>query len=163
MFELNKVVLTKYGGLEIGYVKSEDEQAAPVEYKIKSISAPHPDLVEIFGNMRGYVMAIFGWDDEKQAERIKVQGVEYTTGNGIILHWQFMAANGTVTNLVTPRIKLDSKVFGFEDELAETAQQLHEETYAYIKGKRAQLELFGQTDEDEILLYEQQFENNGTV
>lgn len=176
MFTLKKVQLTKYDGLEISYSNAEEtlsreEQNDPVDYKVKSLATPHPDLVNLFGMLNVVVADIFGmadFDELKLAihvdeiaykagnaelmlklhsdiyDRIKVKGIEYAAGQSVILYWEWIAKNETITKLATPRIKLDSEVFGFEDYLSEIAQRIHEETYAYIKGKRAQLSLFGE-------------------
>lgn len=148
MFELNKVQLTKYGGLEISYTKcdgtvAQGEQDNPVEYKIKSIAAPHPDLVRAITELDVIVAECFELvDDQMVLDRIKVKGVEYAVGNSIIIHWEWIAKNNVATKMITPRIKLESDIFGFEKDLSDMVQRIHEETYSYIKGKRAQLSLF---------------------
>lgn len=153
MFELKKVLLTKYGGLEISYVKDDGTETSgepenPVEYKIKSIAMPHPDLRSIITCMGAIVAETFMMmpdlvDDRLVLERIKVKGVEFASGNSVMIHFEWIAKNELSTKIVTPRIKLDSEIFGFEKYLADMVEMLRKETFEYINGKRAQLSLFG--------------------
>lgn len=181
--EISKVQLTRYGGLEISYATVEDMATTttetgmnvsgnPMEYKIKSMAAPHPDLTKLFENLVVIVADLFGmvsldslltvnatpehigtldetaiaeFQEKNQSvlERIRVKGVEWTSGHGVIIHWEWYAKNNAVAKCATPKIKLDGTFLGYEEYLGNIVARMQTETELYLKGsKRAQLSLF---------------------
>lgn len=178
--KISKVLLTRYGGLEISYALVEDLATTTtetgmnvfgntVEYKIKSMAAPHPDLTILFEKLVVIVADLFGMADFSELktaacdmmcetdqhydmlmkinadiyDRIRVKGVEWTSGHSIIIYWEWLAKNNAVAKCATPKIKLDGASLGYEGYLDKIVTRMEIETELYLKGsKRAQLSLF---------------------
>ena len=63
---------------------------------------------------------------------------------GVVITAVYTTANGLKTCINTPRIKMATISFGFEEELEEIVGKIEREVYAYLfDGKQAQLSLFG--------------------
>jgi hypothetical protein len=79
--------------------------------------------------------------------KIEVRGVAWSgTGDnvGVVITSVFETPNGLKTCINTPRIKMATISFGFEEELETIVESIKKEVYAYLfKGKQAQMSLFG--------------------
>ncbi len=140
-----------------------------IEYKVKSMATPHSDLTGLFPMFIPVVADLFGMvdltgielaiDDESTRilagkmnpdiyNRIRVKGVEYTSGNGVIIHWEYLAKNSAIAKCATPKICLDKSALGYESYISSIAEKIKYEVELYLtKGKRAQLELFEESTE----------------
>ena len=80
--------------------------------------------------------------------KIEVRGVAWSgTGDntGVVITSVFETPNGLKTCINTPRIKMATISFGFEEELEIIVESIKKEVYAYLfKGKQAQMSLFGE-------------------
>ena len=80
--------------------------------------------------------------------KIEVRGVAWSgTGDntGVVITSVFETPNGLKTCINTPRIKMATISFGFEEELETIVESIKKEVYAYLlKGKQAQMSLFGE-------------------
>ena len=95
---------------------------------------------------------------KEMMNNIEVRGISLSGKDdnaGVIITGLFTTYNNQKTCINSPRIKLSVDSFGFEEELEEIVTEIEEEVYDFLfKGKKAQLELFGQNvnidDEVEI-------------
>jgi hypothetical protein len=80
-------------------------------------------------------------------QKIEVRGVAWSgTGDntGVVITSVFETPNGLKTCINTPRIKMATISFGFEEELEQIVERIKTEVYAYLfRGKQAQMSLFG--------------------
>ena len=173
-FNLSKVKLLPKGGIQAEYqitqvVNGENSVIDRNETCTRDI---HPDLRGLFEDLRNIVGRVFNItsfltflesDEMKLPEskrvaarlfadellqKIDVRGVSWS-GNGdnagVVITAVFETPNGLKTCINTPRIKLATISFGFEEELEQIADSIKTEVYAYLfKGKQAQLSLFGE-------------------
>lgn len=169
-FNLSKVKLQKDGGLTAEYQLTEvvGDDACVTDYQVTNTRLPHPDLVELFKQLRGIVARVFGvtaivehLESEKYPamsgvqkfldgiiEQYDVRGVSWSgSGNraGVIISSVFKTALGLKTAVNTPRLILGQECFGLEEELERICEEIKDQVYAYLfEGKQAQLSLFGQ-------------------
>ena len=177
-FNLSKVKLLPKGGIQAEYqitqvVNGENSVIDRNETCTRDI---HPDLRGLFEDLRNIVGRVFNItsfltflesDEIKLPEskrtaarlfadellqKIDVRGVSWS-GNGdnagVVITAVFETPNGLKTCINTPRIKLATISFGFEEELEQIADSIKTEVYAYLfKGKQAQLSLFGESAPD---------------
>ena len=55
---------------------------------------------------------------------------------------------GLKATVISPRLKYNEEIFGFEHELETVLTELQKEIYAYLfQGKKAELEVFGNDGE----------------
>lgn len=176
-FTLTKVKLGKGGGLEAQYdvVEVRDNDSYVNNYHVSNAKEIHPDLANLFKDLRPIVARVFGMtsflsmletpDMELSAERkaqarafadelisnIEVRGVSFSGQDenvGVILTAVYTTGTGLKTCINTPRIKLATISFGFEEELENIVGKIEREVYAFLyKGKQAQLSLFGDNAE----------------
>lgn len=173
-FSLEKVKLAKDGGLEAQYEVAETNggESYVNNYHVTNGKEIHPDLKQLFKDLRPIVARVFGMTsflsmlespDMKLAEskliqargfadeilsNIDVRGVSYSGQDdnvGVIITSVYTTGNGLKTCINTPRIKLATVSFGFEEELEMIVGNIEREVYQFLfKGKQAQLSLFGQ-------------------
>lgn len=183
-FELSKVKFLKGGGLDVHYNVTEviDDESYTNKYHVESAKDVHPDLIKLFVRIKPILARVFNitsfltcisTDDFKankmqkeiaedfakeMMNNIQVRGISLSGNDdnvGVIITGLFTTYNNQKTCINSPRIKLSVESFGFEEELEEIVTEIEEEVYDFLfKGKKAQLELFGQNvnidDEVEI-------------
>lgn len=172
-FSLSKVKLVKEGGLDVHYevVETIGNESYTNKYHIESGKDIHPDLRNLFKRLRPIMGRIFSVTSflsmvetpdfkatkeqkekaiafaDEALDNIEVRGVSFS-GSGdnvaVILTGLFTISNGLKTCINSPRIKFDMFSLGYEEELEEICEEIEAEVYAFLfKGKKAQLELFG--------------------
>lgn len=172
-FALSKVKTLKDGGLDVHYEVTETigNESYTNKYHVESAKDIHPDLRECFDRLRPIMGRIFNitsflsmveTDDfkanknqkevarnfaDEMLKNIEVWGVSYSGQGdnvGVVLTGLFAVSNNQNTAIKSPRLKFNTKTFGFEEELEEIVADIENEVYAFLfKGKKAQLELFG--------------------
>ena len=190
-FALSKVKTLKNGGLDVHYEVTETigDESYTNKYHVESAKDIHPDLRDCFNRLRPIMGRIFNITSfismvetsdfkatEKQNElsrdfademlkNIKVRGVSFSGQNdnvGVVLTGSFTVLDNQKTAINSPRLKFNTKVFGFEKELEEIAADIETEVYAFLfKNKKAQLELFGADGEPAPGLSAEKVEDNG--
>lgn len=190
-FALSKVKTLKGGGLDVHYEVTETigDEIYTNKYHVESAKDIHPDLRDCFNRLRPIMGRIFNITSflsivetpdfkatKKQNElsrdfademlkNIKVRGVSFSGQNdnvGVVLTGSFTVSNNQKTAINSPRLKFNTKVFGFEKELEEIAADIETEVYAFLfKNKKAQLELFGADGEPAPDLSAEKVEDNG--
>ena len=190
-FALSKVKTLKNGGLDVHYEVTETmgNESYTNKYHVESAKDIHPDLRDCFNRLRPIMGRIFNITSflsmvetsdfkatEKQNElsrdfademlkNIKVRGVSFSGQNdnvGVVLTGSFTVLDNQKTAINSPRLKFNTKVFGFEKELEEIAADIETEVYAFLfKNKKAQLELFGADGEPAPGLSAEKVEDNG--
>lgn len=176
-FSLSKVKLVKDGGLDVHYevIETIGSESYSNKYHVESGKDIHPDLRDCFDRLRPVMGRVFNLTsflslienpnfdaDERQEhiardfadeclDNIEVRGVSLSgTGDnvGVVLTGLFAVSNNQKTAINTPRLKFNTETFGFEEELEEIVGDIEAEVYAFLfKGKKAQLELFGEDGE----------------
>lgn len=190
-FALSKVKTLKNGGLDVHYEVTETigNESYTNKYHVESAKDIHPDLRDCFNRLRPIMGRIFnitsflsvvGTSDFKATERqnelsrdfademlknIKVRGLSFSGQDdnvGVVLTGLLAVLDDQKTAINSPRIKFNTKIFGFEKELEEIAADIETEVYAFLfKGKKAQLELFGADGEPAPGLSAEKVEDNG--
>ena len=163
-FNLTKVKLLPGGGLAADYSASViiKGEASTTDYSVSCNRDVHPDLAALFSGLRSLIARVFQWDGE-MVELIEVRGLSWSgkdDNEGIVITALYETANGQKVAINTPRIRLSSESFGFEQLLAEDAARIKSEVYEFLfNGKQAQLSLFGEpvdggqaVEEEKILL-----------
>lgn len=173
-YNLSKVKLNFNGGLQADYQVTETVGGEPsvTDYHASVSRDIHPDLRGLFEDLRPIVARVFNItsfltfldsDEMKLSEskkmlarafadeliaKIDVRGVSWsgTDDNvGVIITAVFETPNGLKTCINTPRIKMATISFGFEEELEKIVEAIKTEVYQFLfNGKQAQLSLFGE-------------------
>lgn len=173
-YNLSKVKLNPNGGLQADYQVTETVGGEPsvTDYHASVSRDIHPDLHGLFEDLRPIVGRVFNItsfltfldsDEMKLPEskkvlarafadeliaKIDVRGVSWsgTDDNvGVIITAVFETPNGLKTCINTPRIKMATISFGFEEELEKIVDAIKTEVYQFLfNGKQAQLSLFGE-------------------
>lgn len=173
-FSLEKVKLAKDGGIEAQYevVETNGGESYVNHYAVNNAKEIHPDLAALFKDLRPIVARVFGITsflsmlespDMKLPEsklfaarsfanellnNIEVRGVSYSGQDenvGVVITAVYTTGNGLKTCINTPRLKMATISFGFEEELETIVGKIEREVYAFLfEGKQAQLSLFGQ-------------------
>lgn len=176
-YNLSKVKLNPNGGLQADYQVTETVGGEPsvTDYHASVSRDIHPDLRGLFEDLRPIVARVFNItsfltfldsDEMKLTEskkvlarafadeliaKIDVRGVSWsgTDDNvGVIITAVFETPNGLKTCINTPRIKMATISFGFEEELEKIVDAIKTEVYQFLfNGKQAQLSLFGDNGE----------------
>jgi hypothetical protein len=172
-FNLSKVKLLPKGGIQAEYQVTQivDGETSLIDRNETCTRDVHPDLLAMFADLRTIVARVFNItsfltllesDEMKLPEskkmlarnfadellsKIEVRGVAWSgTGDntGVVITSVFETPNGLKTCINTPRIKMATISFGFEEELETIVESIKKEVYAYLfKGKQAQMSLFG--------------------
>lgn len=172
-FNLSKVKLLPKGGIQAEYQVTQivDGETSLIDRNETCTRDVHPDLLAMFADLRTIVARVFNItsfltllesDEMKLPEskkmlarnfadellsKIEVRGVAWSgTGDntGVVITSVFETPNGLKTSINTPRIKMATISFGFEEELETIVESIKKEVYAYLfKGKQAQMSLFG--------------------
>lgn len=173
-FSLEKVKLAKDGGIEAQYevVEVNGGESYINHYAVNNSKEIHPDLQNLFKDLRPIVARVFGITsflsmlespDMKLPEskllnarafanellnNIEVRGVSYSGQDenvGVVITAVYTTGNGLKTCINTPRLKMATISFGFEEELETIVGKIEREVYAFLfEGKQAQLSLFGE-------------------
>ncbi len=173
-YNLSKVKLNPNGGLQADYQVTETVGGEPsvTDYHANVSRDIHPDLRGLFEDLRPIVARVFNItsfltfldsDEMKLSEakkmmarafadelvaKIDVRGVSWsgTDDNaGVVITAVFETPNGLKTCINTPRIKMSTISFGFEEELEKIVDAIKTEVYQFLfNGKQAQLSLFGE-------------------
>lgn len=176
-FNLSKVKLLPKGGIQAEYQVTQivDGETSLIDRNETCTRDVHPDLLGMFEDLRTIVGRVFNitsfltllesdemkLTDAKKAiarsfadellKQIEVRGVAWSgTGDntGVVITSVLETPNGLKTCINTPRIKMATISFGFEEELETIVESIKTEVYAYLfKGKQAQLSLFGEQGE----------------
>lgn len=176
-YNLSKVKLNPNGGLQADYQVTETVGGEPsvTDYHANVSRDIHPDLRGLFEDLRPIVARVFNItsfltfldsDEMKLSEakkmmarafadelvaKIDVRGVSWsgTDDNaGVVITAVFETPNGLKTCINTPRIKMSTISFGFEEELEKIVDAIKTEVYQFLfNGKQAQLSLFGDNGE----------------
>lgn len=172
-FQLEKVKLVNNGGICAHYDVTEVVGGTSYtnHYVVDNGMDVHPDLAHLFEDLRPIVARVFNINSflsfvedpankipakiQEQARgfagellnNIEVRGVSFSGKDdnvGVVITAVYTTANGLKTCINTPRIKMATISFGFEEELEEIVGKIEREVYAYLfDGKQAQLSLFG--------------------
>lgn len=172
-FSLEKVKLVNNGGICAHYDVTEVVGGASYtnHYVVDNGMDVHPDLAALFEDLRPIVARVFNINSflsfvedkenkipakiQEQARAfagelldcIEVRGVSFSGKDdnvGVVITAVYKTANGLKTCINTPRIKMATISFGFEEELEEIVGKIEREVYAYLfDGKQAQMSLFG--------------------
>ena len=172
-FQLEKVKLVNNGGICAHYDVTEvvGGMSYTNHYVVDNGMDVHPDLARLFVDLRPIVARVFNINSflsfiedsankipakiQEQARgfagellnNIEVRGVSFSGKDdnvGVVITAVYTTANGLKTCINTPRIKMATISFGFEEELEEIVGKIEREVYAYLfDGKQAQLSLFG--------------------
>ncbi len=172
-FKLSKVQLQGNGSIKVNYEICESVGGVEYtnRYKIESTKEIHPDmkyllarLVDVLADTCNVYKLVdtvclpkFEATEEQRAiareeleaitEGITVKSVTLSGKDdnvGCIISGEIEIRHGLKATLISPRLKYNEEIFGFEHELGTMLTALQKEIYAYLfKGKHAQLELFG--------------------
>lgn len=173
-YNLSKVKLNPNGGLQADYQVTETVGGEPsvTDYHANVSRDIHPDLRGLFEDLRPIVARVFNItsfltfldsDEIKLSEskkmlarafadeliaKIDVRGVSWSgtdDNTGVVITAVFETPNGLKTCINTPRIKMATISFGFEEELEKIVDAIKTEVYQFLfNGKQAQLSLFGE-------------------
>lgn len=173
-YNLSKVKLNPNGGLQADYQVTETVGGEPsvTDYHASVSRDIHPDLRGLFEDLRPIVARVFNItsfltfldsDEMKLSEskkmmarafadeliaKIDVRGVSWSgtdDNTGVVITAVFETPNGLKTCINTPRIKMATISFGFEEELEKIVEAIKTEVYQFLfNGKQAQLSLFGE-------------------
>lgn len=172
-FNLSKVKLLPKGGIQAEYQVTQivDGETSLIDRNETCTRDVHPDLLGMFTDLRNIVASVFNITSfltlmesnelklpegknilarnfaDELLKKIDVRGISWSgTGEnvGVVITSVYETANGLKTCINTPRIKMATISFGFEEELETIVESIKTEVYAYLfKGKQAQLSLFG--------------------
>lgn len=177
-FALSKVKILKNGGLDVHYEVTEvkGSEAYTTKYHVECTRDIHPDLRALFDQLRPIMGRVFNItsflsmveSDEFKAtkkqnqaardfaglclDNIEVRGVSLSGMDenlGCVLTGLFTVSNDQKTAINSPRLRLSSEVFGFEEQLETIVAEIEREVYAFLfKGKQAEMTLFDGAVED---------------
>ena len=172
-FNLSKVKLLPKGGIQAEYQVTQivDGETSLIDRNETCTRDVHPDLLGLFSDLRAIVgrtfnitsfLTLLESDEMKLPEskkmlarnfadellkKIEVRGVSWSGSDentGVVITAVFETPSGLKTCINTPRIKMATISFGFEEELETIVDAIKTEVYAYLfKGKQSQLSLFG--------------------
>lgn len=182
-FSLSKVKLLKDGGLDVHYEVTETvaNEVYVNKYHVMSAKDIHPDLRSLFKDLCPIMGRIFNITSfktlmatpefkatKKQIElsedfadkclaNIEVRGVSLSGQDdnvGVVLTGLFTVSNNQKTAINSPRLKYNTEIFGFEEDLENIVCDIENEVYEFLfEGKKAQMELFGANGEANHLVY----------
>lgn len=177
-FKLSKIQLKDNGCIKVNYEISESvgDIEYTNKYKIESTKEIHPDMKYLFDclvdvladtcNVYKLVDTVclskFEATDEQRAiareelettiEGMMVKSVTLSGKDnnvGCIISGEMEVKHGLKVTWITPRLKYNEEIFGFEHELGNVLMALQKEIYAYLfQGKQAELEVFGADEAD---------------
>lgn len=132
-FHLLSAELDPMGGLTASYTICPADEV--VEFKAKSIVLTHPDLRDLFEQLRKRVTFLLGFPEEA-AEVVYCKGITYPGDGKVIFHARVIGPEGDY-KVKTPKVRIK------EDETA-LLESIDKEVYAYLfEHKNAELSIFG--------------------
>lgn len=146
-FSLDKVKFPKDGGIELKYSITENVNGNSFlnHFKVTFTENIHKDLADLFGLLVPVVAEVF---TIVNIEKLEVDGVTLSgldKNFGVVINAQYLASNGLLAKINTPRIKLANTTFGFEEALHAIVKNIEHEVYQYLfYNKRAKLSVFGE-------------------
>lgn len=177
-FKLSKVQLQGNGSVKVNYEICESVGGVEYtnKYKIESTKEIHPDMKYLFACLTDVLAdtcnvyklvdtvclpkfeatekqrAIAREELEAITEGITVKSVTLSGKDdnvGCIISGEMELKHGLKATVITPRLKYNEEIFGFEHELGTMLMKLQKEIYAYLfQGKHAELEVFGDNGTD---------------
>lgn len=177
-FKLSKVQLQGNGSVKVNYEICESVGGIEYtnKYKIESTKEIHQDMKHLFAclvdvladtcNVYNLVDTVclpkFEATDEQRAiareeleatiEGMMVKSVTLSGKDdnvGCIISGEMEVKHGLKVTLITPRLRYNEEIFGFEHELGTVLMSLQREIYAFLfQGKQAELEVFGADEAD---------------
>lgn len=177
-FKLSKVQLQGNGSVKVNYeiCESVGDVEYTNKYKIESTKEIHPDMKHLFDCLVDVLAdtcnvyklvdtvclskfeateeqkAIAREETEATTERITVKSVTLSGKDdnvGCIISGEMEVKGGLKATVISPRLKYNEEIFGFEHELGTVLTELQKEIYAYLfQGKHAELEVFGDNGTD---------------
>lgn len=176
-FNLEKVKLIKDGGLSVQWEQTQMKGALPYidkEHKT-STKDPHPHLVTKINALKPFLAKLWRYDDmqiiagSKQfdasanqkdaAERAYVEQLKdieitglITRGEGEKLAVNIIGKRRMYQNIFqamnSPRIQINQKLYGFENDLEDLVSEIKQEVYEYLfEDKCANPTLFGEDEQ----------------
>lgn len=161
-FSLEKVKLTKTGGLDVHYSVNEKlgTEIYSNKYHIMSSKDVHPDLRKLFSKLNPIVARVFNMDSfvteiiesaefdateeqknlakyyaETCVDRISVRGISISgkdENQGVTIAGVYETDELIKTSICTPKINYATEVFGFESELEDIVFDIEDEVYQYL-------------------------------
>lgn len=161
-FSLEKVKLTKTGGLDVHYSVNEKlgTEIYSNKYHIMSSKDVHPDLRKLFSKLNPIVARVFNMDSfvtevinsadfnateeqkdlakyyaETCVDRISVRGISISgkdENQGATIAGVYETDELIKTSICTPKINYATEVFGFESELENIVFDIEDEVYQYL-------------------------------
>lgn len=171
-FKLCSVKVQKGGGLSLTYEINEiiGEEVYNDKETVESSKIPSPDLTTLLASLKPSVAQVYGYQDirdvasgakvEKDVNaeyneilrKIDVTGISLsgTKDNaGLIITATLKARSNQKMSINTHRLRYVDNNYGFETDLEAIVNTVSDECYAYLfEGKKAQLELFDQPQDD---------------
>lgn len=174
-FELKRVRFIP-NGLEVDYndCMNVDGEAVKTFHKVKKPEYPHPDLPNVAGKLRGYIVRLMGLmnfenitylsDLSKQDKELGKQFQDFfeiqstrvlireivrdEEKNTVIIKYEFTGTDLSLFKMQTPKINLEGEILKFEIDMDADLEGMKHEIFDYLfKGKRAQLSMFGEIAE----------------
>ena len=174
-FELKRVRFIP-NGLEVDYndCMNVDGEAVKTFHKVKKPEYPHPDLQNVAGKLRGYIVRLMGLmnfenitylsDLSKQDKELGKQFQDFfeiqstrvlireivrdEEKNTVIIKYEFTGTDLSLFKMQTPKINLEGEILKFEIDMDSDLEYMKHEIFDYLfKGKRAQLSMFGEIEE----------------
>lgn len=174
-FELKRVKFIP-NGLEVDYndCMNVDGETVKTFHKVKNPEYPHPDLPNVAGKLRGYIVRLMGLmnfenitylsDLSKQDKELGKQFQDFfeiqstrvlireivrdEEKNTVIIKYEFTGVDLSLFKMQTPKINLEGEILKFEIEMDSDLEYMKHEIFDYLfKGKRAQLSMFGEIEE----------------
>lgn len=159
-FSITKVKECKNGGLDVHYevIERNDTEVYTNKYHIECSKDIHPDLKECFNRIRPMMAQVVNYvatDDEQTkdvvetilAESLEVRGISLSGKHdavGVVIACNLITNTFMKIPINSPRIKLSSMVYGFEEELNDIIPEIEDEVYKFLfEDKHAELEVFG--------------------
>lgn len=151
MFHLSKVKRNKECGLQADYqiTESVDGASSITDYSVNVSRDVHPDLTNLFAQLRPLFAKVFVPEIKVEAEldKIDVRGLSWSgraEDEGVVITAVVETVNGLKTCINTPRIKMAQASFGFEEGIESISNAIRREVYEFLyNGKSSQLSLFG--------------------
>ena len=173
-FTLSKAKLASGGGLDVHYevVEQDGNKNYLNKHHDECAQDVHPKLSKFFKELRPIVGRIFNItsfktlmeteefnasDEQKMLGeefaqeclcKIEVRGISLSGKDdkvGVVITSVYEVANGQKVAINTPRLRLDSETWGFEEELENIVSKIENEVYEFLfMGKKAELSLFGE-------------------
>ena len=161
-FSLEKVKLTKTGGLDVHYSVNEKlgTEIYSNKYHIMSSKDVHPDLRKLFCKLNPIVARVFNLQSfmteviedsvfdasemqksiardyaEACVDRISVRGISISgkdENQGVTIAGVYETDELIKTSICTPKINYATEVFGFESELEDIVFDIEDEVYQYL-------------------------------